>query len=121
MTNPLLSASEQAHINAVRTHQHGGMATMLTSTQSRGIDWRVIHALIPWLAVFAAWLWWALFLLIPSVFGLHYAGMMPAMNNAAYTLMGLTLCLAATVAAQSQHGVRAIAFTFSVLLLAYWF
>ncbi len=125
MTNTLLSASEQAHVNAVRsrgasTHQ-GYVADILSTSTTTGIDWRVIHALIPWFSAFVAWLWWAFFLLIPSVFGLHYAGMMPAMNNAAYTMMGLTLCLAATVAAQSQHGVRAIAFTFSVLLLAYWF
>ena len=122
MTNPLLNASEQAHINAVRSHHPAHWAGHgLSSTKESGIDWRVIHALIPWLAAFTAWVWWALFLLIPSVFGLHYAGMMPAMNNAAYTMMGLTLCLAATVAAQVQHGVRAIAFTFSILLLSYWF
>ncbi|WMP17346.1 hypothetical protein [Thiothrix lacustris] len=115
MSNHTLTPEEQAYIGA-GSLQRGGEAN-----QSAGIDWRVIHALIPWLAAAVSWLWWALFLVIPSVFGLHYAGMMPAMNNAAYTLMGLTLCLAATVAAQSQHGVRAIAFTFSVLLLAYWF
>lgn len=85
------------------------------------IDWRLIHALIPWLATGFAWLMWLGFLLIPTAFGLHYAGMFPAANNAAYTAMGLTLCLAATVAASHQHGVRAILFTFSVLLLAYWF
>ena len=115
MSNPTLTPEEQDYLGA------GSLSPTNPVQSSTGIDWRVIHSLIPWLAVFAAWLWWALFLLIPSVFGLHYAGAMPAMNNAAYTAMGLTLCLAATVAAQSQHGVRAIAFTFSVLLLAYWF
>ena len=112
--NPLLTASQNAELAAIRN-------AGAIRTTANGIDWRVIHALIPWFSAFVSWLWWALFLLIPSVFGLHYAGMMPAMNNAAYTMMGLTLCLAATVAAQSQHGVRAIAFTFAVLLLAYWF
>lgn len=85
------------------------------------VDWRALHALIPWLAVLAAWAMWAMFLLIPTAFGLHYAGMFPAASNWLYVGMGLTLCLAATVAAQVQHGVRAILFTFSVLLLSYWF
>lgn len=85
------------------------------------IDWRALHALIPWLAALGSWFMWALFLLIPTAFNLHYAGMFPAMSNWLYVGMGLTLCLAATVAAQVQHGARAILFTFSVLLLSYWF
>ncbi|WP_287600605.1 hypothetical protein [Thiothrix sp.] len=88
---------------------------------TQAIDWRTIHALIPWLSTLFAWLMWAGFLLVPTVFGLHYAGMFPAANNAVYVMMGLTLCLAATAAASMQHGVRAIFFTGSVLLLSYWF
>jgi len=85
------------------------------------IDWGLIHPLIPWIAAIAAFAMWALFLLIPSLFGMHYAGMFPVANNAVYVMMGLTLAIAAGVAAKSQHGVRAIAFSFSVLLLSYWF
>lgn len=85
------------------------------------IDWQALHRLIPWFAALAAWVMWALFLLIPTAFGLHYTGMFPAVSNWLYVSMGLILCLAATVAAQVQHGVRAILFTFAVLLLSYWF
>lgn len=85
------------------------------------IDWKSLHGLIPWFAALTAWVMWGMFLLIPTAFGLHYAGMFPAASNWLYVGMGLTLCLAATVAAQVQHGARAILFTFSVLLLAYWF
>jgi hypothetical protein len=137
MTNPLLPPAENAELTELRSNgaasvshwkteaDHGGAfathPTMLVLQNSNGIDWRVIHALIPWFAALAAWAFWVLFLLLPSVFGLHYAGAMPAMNNLNYTLMGLSLCLAATIAAQVQHGVRAIAFSFATLLLAYWF
>ncbi|MDX9989021.1 hypothetical protein [Thiothrix unzii] len=92
-----------------------------TQATPHPIDWRLIHALIPWLAAVSSWLMWAGFLLIPSTFGLHYAGMFPAANNAVYVMMGLTLTIAATIAAQSQHGVHAILFAFSTLLLSYWF
>lgn len=118
MSNPLLSASEQAHINAVRSIQH---APDDPATAGSPIDWHALGNMIPWIAALLAWAMWALFLLIPTAFGLHYAGLFPAASNWGYVLMGLTLCLAATVAAQVQHGVRAIAFTFAVLLLSYWF
>ncbi|MEZ5452879.1 MAG: hypothetical protein R3E93_08720 [Thiothrix sp.] len=85
------------------------------------IDWQALHRLIPWFAALTAWVMWAMFLLIPTAFGLHYAGMFPAASNWLYVGMGLTLCLAATVAAQVQHGARAILFTFATLLLSYWF
>lgn len=81
------------------------------------IDW---HGLIPFLAALFAWLMWLVFLLLPTVFNFHYAGMFPAVSNYAYVMMGLTLCFAASVAAWLAHGVRAIAFTFAVLLLSYW-
>ena len=84
------------------------------------IDWALLHQLIPWLAAAFAWLMWAVFLLVPTLFNFDYAGMFPAVSNYAYVMMGLTLCLAASVAAKFAHGVRAIAFTFSVLLLSYW-
>lgn len=87
---------------------------------STWVDWALLHQLIPWLAAAFAWLMWAVFLLIPTLFNFDYAGMFPAVSNYAYVMMGLTLCLAASVAAKCEHGVRAIAFTFSVLLLSYW-
>ncbi len=86
-----------------------------------GIDWQRLHALIPWFAVIGALIMWAMFLLIPTAFGLHYAGMFPAMSNWSYVAMGLTLCLAAFRAAKTHQGVHAIGFTFAVLLLSYWF
>lgn len=92
--------------------KHGGNA---------GIDWQRLHAAIPWIAVVLAVVVWAMFLLIPTAFNLHYAGMFPAANNWLYVLMGMVLVLAGYTAAKVQHGARAILFTFAVLLLSYWF
>ena len=119
--NPLLTPQEQAHINSVRALQHFSDDTYPTPTASNPIDWKALHALIPWIAFLFAAFVWAAFLLIPTAFGLHYAGMFPAANNWLYVLMGLTLCLACFVAAQVKHGARAIGFAFAVLLLSYWF
>lgn len=38
MSNPLLSASEQAHINAVRSYQQGSMANTVSTLLDR-VDW----------------------------------------------------------------------------------
>ena len=126
MSNPLLSPSKNAELVALRSNGATSVSHWKTETPNgaalgSAIDWRAIHALIPWVAVIGAWAMWATFLLIPTLFGLHYAGLMPAANNWGYVMMGLTLCLAGMVAAKVQHGVRAIAFTATVLLLAYWF
>ena len=109
---------EQAPANAIRSTGAGSLSHQKIDAP---IDWQAIHAMIPWLAVMGAWVMWAMFLLIPTAFSLHYAGMFPAANNWLYVLMGMVLCLAALTAAQKQDGVRAILFTFSVLLLSYWF
>ena len=119
MSNPLLTPREQAHIAAVRALQHS--PDHYPTPLGQAIDWQAVHALIPWFAVMGAWVMWAMFLLIPTAFSLHYAGMFPAANNWLYVLMGMVLCLAALTAAQKQDGVRAILFTFAVLLLSYWF
>ena len=118
--NPLLTPQEQAHLNTVRSYQHSP-DTYPTPTASNPIDWQRIHALIPWLAVIGSVVMWATFLLVPTVFGLHYTGLFPATSNWLYVLMGLVLCLACFVAARVQHGARAILFAFAVLLLSYWF
>ena len=119
--NPLLTPAEQAHIDSVRALQHFSDDTYHATTASNPIDWRGIHALIPWIAFLFAVVVWAMFLLIPTAFTLHYVGMFPAANNWLYVLMGLVLCLACFVAARVQHGARAILFAFAVLLLSYWF
>ena len=118
MSNPLLTPNQQAHVASVRALQHFDTATL---SDNDPINWERLHALIPWIAFLFAGFVWATFLLIPTAFGLHYAGMFPAASNWLYVLMGLTLCLACFVAAQVKHGARAILFAFAVLLLSYWF
>jgi hypothetical protein len=119
--NDLLTPQEQAHIDTVRSYQHVSDDTYPTPTASAPIDWQRLHAAIPWVAVLLAVVVWAMFLLIPTAFNLHYAGMFPAANNWLYVLMGMVLVLAGYTAAKVQHGARAILFTFAVLLLSYWF
>lgn len=118
MSNPLLTPDQQAHVASVRALQHFDTPTLSDNTP---INWQRIHALIPWFAVIMALLVWAMFLLIPTAFNLHYAGMFPAANNWLYVAMGAVLVMAGYVAAKVQHGARAILFTFAVLLLSYWF
>ncbi|MEZ5454291.1 MAG: hypothetical protein R3E93_15930 [Thiothrix sp.] len=98
-------------LDAINQHYSG------MSDEPEGIDWA---AFIPFIAALAAWLMWLLFLLMPTAFSFDYAGLFPAVSNWLYVAMGLTLCLAASVAAWFQHGVHAIGFTFAVLLLSYW-
>lgn len=121
MSNPLLTPSEQSHIASVRALQRFSGNDAPTLSDNAPINWQRLHALIPWLAFLLAALVWAMFLLIPTAFNLHYAGMFPAANNWLYVAMGLILCLACFVAAQVKHGAHAIAFSFAVLLLSYWF
>lgn len=121
MSNPLLTPQEQAHINSVRALPHFAGNDTPTLSNDTPINWQRVHSLIPWCAVILAAVIWAMFLLVPTAFGLHYAGMFPAMSNWSYVAMGLTLCLAAFRAAKAKHGVHAIGFTFAVLLLSYWF
>ncbi|UOG93651.1 MAG: hypothetical protein L3K52_07965 [Candidatus Thiothrix sulfatifontis] len=116
MSKPLLTPAEQTHLDTGRNHQH-----FPDDFDRTPINWERLHALIPWMAFLFAVAVWAMFLLIPTAFGLHYAGMFPAANNWLYVLMGLTLCMACFVAAQVKHGARAILFAFAVLLLSYWF
>lgn len=97
-------------------HQYRAQA----SSQGNGNKPQDLHGLIPFIAALSAWLMWAVFLLIPTLFEFDYTGLFPAVSNWLYAAMGLTLCLAASVAAWFQHGVRAIGFTFAVLLLSYW-
>lgn len=119
--NPLLTPQQNAELTALRNANAGSVSHWKTETENTPIDWQRIHALIPWFAVIGAVVMWAMFLLIPTAFNLHYAGMFPAMSNWSYVAMGLTLCLAAFRAAKAKHGVHAIGFTFAVLLLSYWF
>ena len=92
-----------------------------TQTPSQPIDWRLLHSMIPWLVTSFAFVMWAMFLLIPTLFGIHNAVMFSALNNASYALSGLTLCFAAFRAAKANHGVHTVVFAFSVLVLSYWF
>lgn len=128
MSNPLLTPQQNAELTALRNANAGSVSHWKTETDytptlsdNTPIDWQRIHALIPWFAVIGAVVMWAMFLLIPTAFNLHYAGMFPAMSNWSYVAMGLTLCMAAFRAAKSKQGVHAIGFTFAVLLLSYWF
>lgn len=99
-------------------HQYRAQSVDQDNTHApEGIHWA---AFIPFIAALAAWFMWLLFLLMPTAFSFHYAGMFPAVSNWLYVAMGLTLCLATSVAAWFQHGVHAIGFTFAVLLLSYW-
>jgi hypothetical protein len=119
--NDLLTPQEQAHLDSVRSYQHFSDDTYPTPTDSQPINWKALHALIPWFAVLLAVVMWVAFLLIPTAFNLHYAGMFPAASNWLYVAMGMVLVLAGYTAAKVQHGARAILFTFAVLLLSYWF
>ncbi len=86
-----------------------------------GVDWEEIAEIIPFLVAALAWLLWALFLLIPSVFGLHNAPLFSTANNIVFTLMGFVLCIALSVAVRSGHGARAIVFLLGISLLSFWF
>ncbi|MGB0849444.1 MAG: hypothetical protein ACPGSM_22095 [Thiolinea sp.] len=86
-----------------------------------GVDWDTIAEIIPALVNALAWLLWALFLLIPSLFGLHYAPLFSSANNAVFTLMGLVLCIALSIAIRAGHGARAIVFLMGISLLSFWF
>lgn len=85
------------------------------------IDWDTIAEIIPPFVGFLSWLLWALFLLIPSLFGLHYAPMFSTANNTVFTLMGLVMCLAISTAIRAGHGARAIFFLLGISLLSFWF
>ena len=85
------------------------------------VDWDTIAEIIPALVAALAWLLWALFLLIPSLFGLHYTPLFSTANNAVFVLMGLVLCIALSIAIRSGHGARAIVFLLGISLLSFWF
>ncbi|MGB1012390.1 MAG: hypothetical protein ACPGVP_21930, partial [Thiolinea sp.] len=86
-----------------------------------GIDWDTVAEIIPPLVAALAWLLWGLFLLIPSLFGLHYAPLFSDANNAVFVAMGFVLCMALSSAVRAGHGVRAIVFLMGLSLLSFWF
>lgn len=91
------------------------------SAPANAVDWRLVVLMSPTLLLWLAWGVWLAFVVIPTLFGLHYAAYIPTGNNLAFCGIGLTELLAAT---QSMHMGKighAVLFSFSVCLLAYWF
>ena len=85
------------------------------------VDWDNIAEVIPPLVALLSWLLWALFLLIPSIFGLHDAPLFSTANNVVFVAMGFVLCMAISSAIRSGHGARAIFFLMGLSLLSFWF
>lgn len=88
---------------------------------AQAIDWMLFFRTLPPLFLALAWVLWIAFLLIPAFFGLHYADLFPAEENALFVLMGLVLCLAASIALLHCHVLRSVGFVMAVSILAYWF
>ncbi len=94
--------------------------TTFPTTEER-IDWNLLAEIFPALVNALAWLVWAGFLLLPTLFGLHHVDLFSTANNAVFTAMGFILCLTVGVAIRSEHGGRAVLFVSGLALLAYWF
>lgn len=85
------------------------------------VDWDTIAEIVPPLFSLICWALWALFLLIPSAFGLHYAALFSTANNVVFVLMGFVLCIAISTAIKAGHGMRAVFFGLGIFLLSFWF
>ena len=96
-------------------------ATSDQSDQPEPIDWDTVAEIFPALFSMTCWVTWGMFLLIPSVFGLHHAPLFSAANNTVFTLMGFVLCIATSTAIRAGHGGRAVFFGLGLFLLSFWF
>lgn len=85
------------------------------------IDWDMVAEIFPPAVSALCWILWGMFLLIPSIFGIHHAALFPAANNAVFVLMGFVLCIALSTAVSLGHGFRAVFFAIGIFLLSFWF
>lgn len=100
---------------------HSSYPDQVSPAPAEPVDWGLMAEITPALFSALCWLVWGLFLLFPSVFGLHYAGMFSAANNTVFVLMGFVFCMAVSTAVRAEHGARAVWFGFSLFGLAVWF
>lgn len=91
------------------------------SAPTSAVDWRLLVVMSPTLLLWLAWGVWLAFVVIPTLFGLHYAAYVPSGNNLAFCGIGLTELLAAQQSANMGQIGRSVLFSSSVCLLAYWF
>lgn len=85
------------------------------------IDWRLLVVMSPTLLLWLAWVVWLAFVVIPTLFDLHYAANVPTGNNLAFCGIGLTELLAAGQSLGMGNIGRSVLFSLSVCLLSYWF
>ena len=90
-------------------------------TRAESIDWDVIAEMFPTLFSVFCWMLWGMFLLVPSLFGLHDAALFSAANNTVFVLMGFVLCMTISTAIRAGHGARAVFFALGLFLLSVWF
>lgn len=80
----------------------------------------VIDRILRLLAV-ATWAWYLAFMILPVIQQSGNSRYFTFVDNLIYLLIGLTLCMATTFAAQQHRLVRAIVFASDIILLSYWF
>lgn len=85
------------------------------------IDWDMIAEIFPQAFSVMCWVLWGMFLLIPSVFGLHGVAMFSTADNTVFVMMGFCFCIFQSTAIRAGHGVRAVFFAVGLFLLSIWF
>ena len=69
----------------------------------------------------ASWLFWLLFLLIPTATGMHGTDSLEVTNSIVFTLIGLTFCTAQNIAIQESHTGHMVIFCAAMTILSIWF
>ena len=102
-------------------HDYDHLIDQHTGTQEalEPIDWGTVMEITPALVSVTCWLIWGLFLLFPSLFGLHGTHVFSAANNAVFVMMGFIFCIAVSSAIRAGHGGRSVLFALSVALLSF--
>ena len=75
--------------NYHQDYLHDYPSTQQAAQPATGIDWDVVMEITPAIVSVVCWTLWGMFLLIPTVFDLHYAPLFSTANNTVFVLNGL--------------------------------
>lgn len=67
------------------------------------------------------WLFWVLFLVVPTLTGMHGVMFADVTNSAVFLLIGLVFCTAQNIAIKQKHTFRMVIFAATTAILSFWF
>lgn len=68
-----------------------------------------------------SWLFWLLFLAIPTATGMHGTVFLDVTNSVVFMMIGLVLCTAQNIAIKEKHTFHMVIFSAAMIILSIWF